>query len=435
MYFTKRFIRLVLAGVFPAMLCVVIPDVGALPLLVYNFLLAVFLLVDYSITPKPQAISIERAMDGKLLLSDWNRIQLIIENPTEFPLRGKIRDSVPQGFERDTEIIRFQLVGTERKTVTYRVKPKKRGEYIFPDLHMRISGMLGLCVRSKKLPVSDSVKVYPNLKDMRNRHMTMIQKQRLLAGFQKMRQLGIGTEFESIREYDPGDDYRHINWTVTAREGQLYVNRYEPEKNQYVYLMMDTGRVMNEEIGGITRLDYAVNTAFVLSETVMYHGDNMGLIVFDNGIRRMVKTGKGTEQFQRLAENLYNIDSNEQAADYDRAFSTLQKMQNRCSIVFLLTNPVNMEHANDIVQAWKAYAPQHKVVVLCIKNPVLSLVADKQIINQEDAFTKSAALKLIDDRMRTLSALEFAGISVVESNPDAFALEAVNRYILLKRNR
>jgi len=432
MIITRRFIILVIAGVLPAALTL-LPGVGVFALAVYNLLLLILLIVDFSLTPGLRKFTIRREMDRKLSLSVWNTIDLIIENPAPYRIKASIRDGLPDSFICENEIIHVSLKPNGTEKVSYRVKPLKRGEYHFPDLHVRIDGALGLCVRSATLAVSDHIKVYPNLKDMRNHNLLMMQKRRLLTGMQKIRQLGIGTEFESIREYNPGDDYRHINWTVTAREGQLYVNRYEPEKNQYVYIMMDTSRVMKKGINGISRLDYAVNAAFIVAETALNHGDNIGLMVFDNEVRRLVKPGKGTVHFQRLAESLYNVECVEASADYEKAFSILQKTQNRRSLVLLFTDPYNFEHAGDIVTSWRNYAPRHKVVILAIKDPVLHGESGKKVNRAEDVFARSAAIKLLDDRERTLSLLEMSGISAMESNPDEFTLDAVNRYILMKR--
>lgn len=430
MYISKRFILLVVAGIVPAMLSFW-RAVGAYPFLGYNLLLIILLIIDYSITPGLSKFGVRRETEPKLSLAAWNRIDIIVDNPSHYSFKAKIRDSVPESFITDNEIISLEIVpGTTN--ISYNVKPVKRGDYEFLDLHIRIRGVLGLCVRSKTLPVSDRIKVYPNLKDMRNHNLTLVHKKRLLSGFQKIRQLGVGTEFESIREYNPGDDYRHINWSVTARAGDIFVNRYEPEKNQYVYLMIDSSRVMNEEIGGIKRLDYAVNAAFIVAETAMGNGDNIGLLAFDSEIRRIVRPAKGETHFRILAENLYNIDISETSADYEKAFSTLQSMQNRRSLVLFFTDPYNFEHVNEIIKSWKRYAPRHRLVVLSIKNPSMALIAGKRSSDVESVFLRSAALKLSDDRSRTFSILEQSGIPALEANPDSFTIDVINRYINLK---
>ena len=426
MLFGKRFIILVLAGTIPALLSL-IPGAGAYPVLVYNTLLLLFYAIDYSITPSPDEFEIRREMEKKFSLNVWNDVCLIVKNPAKAPLMISIRDSVPKSFETDKEIITFKAGAEESKTVLYKVKPKKRGEYSFLDLHFRYTGVLGLCVKSKIFNAAGKVKVYPNLEDMRNKNLIIASRKKLTVGLQKIRRLGIGTEFESIRDYTPADDYRHINWNVTAREGRLFVNQYEPERNRHIYLMIDASRVMAEEIGGISRLDYAVNTAFLVAETILYRGDNIGLIAFDNEIRRVVKTGKGMPHFQKQADSMYNIGVSEAAADYDEAFSTLQGTQSRRSLALLFTNPAGIEHAREIVTAWQNYAPGHKVIVLTIKNPVLIKEAGKRIDKPDDAFVKSAAIKLIDDRRRTFSVLEMSGIHVLESSPDSFVVDAVNR--------
>lgn len=434
MFFGKRLIILVLAGTAFALLSL-IPGVGAFPILAYNLLIVIFFVIDYSITPAPQEFEIRRETEKKLSLNIWNDVYLIVNNPAKTSLTISIRDSIPESFEADREIIAFKADAEESKTVLYKVKPRKRGEYTFLDLHLRYTGVLGLCVKTKAFNAVRKVRVYPNLEDMRNKNLIIASRKKLTAGLQKIRRLGIGTEFESIRDYTPADDYRHINWNVTAREGRLFVNQYEPERNQYVYLMIDTGRVMAEEIGGISRLDYAVNTAFLVAETILYRGDNIGLIAFDNKIHRVVKTGKGMRHFQKLADSMYNIEAHEVASDYDEAFSTLQRTQNRRSLVLLFTNPAGIEHAREIVMSWQSYAPGHKVIVLTISNPALINEAAKKIIKPDDAFIKSAAIKLIDDQRRTFSIMEMSGMPVFESSPDSFVVEAVNRSLTAIGNR
>lgn len=426
MLFSKRFIILVFSGTLFALLAF-IPGVGAIPILAYNLLLLLFFVIDYSMTPSPQEFEIRREMNKKLSLNIWNDVYLTVKNPAKAPLMITVRDSIPESFETDKEVITFKAGKEESKTVLYRVKPKKRGEFAFLDIYLRYTGVLGLCVKTKAFDVTGKVKVYPNLEDMRNKSLIIASRRKMTAGLQKIRRLGIGTEFVSIRDYTPADDYRHINWDVTARAGRLFVNQYEPERNQHVYLMIDTGRVMAEEIGGLSRLDYSVNTAFLVAETILYRGDNIGLIAFDSKIHRMVKTGKGMQHFQKLADSMYNIEVSEVASDYDEAFLTLQRTQNRRSLVLLFTNPAGIEHAREIVTAWQSYAPGHKVIVLTIKNPVLSNEAGKKIIKPDDAFMKSAVIKLTDDRRRTFSIMEMSGIPVLESSPDSFVIDAVNR--------
>ena len=131
MFISKRFIMLALAGVLPAVLSFV-PGVGIYAFLIYNLLLFIFLFADFSISPEPEAFHIKRVVERKLSLSVWNRIDLIIENPIHSLLKIHVRDAVPDSFISENEIISFELGGEEIKTISYRVKPVKRGEYVFP---------------------------------------------------------------------------------------------------------------------------------------------------------------------------------------------------------------------------------------------------------------------------------------------------------------
>lgn len=431
MFVTRRFILLFLAGIVPAALSQ-ISGVMAYALLAYNLILVALLAADFYISPGPGNFGFRREAGKTLSLSAWNRIDIFVENPYNRRFRIELRDSVPESFAVDEEILKFTLSPGENKNIYYRVRPTKRGEFVFPDLYVRITGVLGLCVFSRTIGISNSVRVYPNLKDLRNSQLLTVQKNRLLSGLKRIRSLGMGTEFESVREYIPGDDFRHINWNVTAKTGMVHTNHHEPERNQYLYLLIDTGRVMGDEINEITKLDYAVNAAFTVAETVINCGDNIGFLSFDSEINRFVPAGKGTGHFLRLAENMYNICTTENYADYRKAFSTLQKEQKRQSLVLLFTDPFNTEHAMDIISAWKTCASGYRVIVLCTKNPSLHNEASGKITVNEDIFTKSAALKITDDRRRTFYILERSGIRVIESYPGRLTFDAVNAYISMK---
>src|SRR5690606_27128796 len=118
----------------------------------------------------------------------------------------------------------------------------------FGKIHIKYNGILKLCSKKYWYDVTENYKVYPKLKDLSKYGLKIINKNHLIHGVKKVKSHGGGTEFESLREYSEGDDYRKINWLATARANKLIVNTYEPEKNQQVMIMLDSSRVMNSEI-------------------------------------------------------------------------------------------------------------------------------------------------------------------------------------------
>jgi uncharacterized protein (DUF58 family) len=193
----------------------------------------------------------------------------------------ELKDEVPEfHFKTENKIMSGVVSPREKKDFSYVVVPMKRGSYTFKNLHIRYKGRLRLCMRIYKVDLSKEYKVYPNLKNLRKYRMTICNNRLFKQGQKTLRLLGRGTAFESLREYVPGDDYRKINWKATARSSKPIVNQYEPEKNQHVYMFIDTGRPMSYTIRGYRKLDMVVNTSLVLSDIINQNGDKSALLLF-----------------------------------------------------------------------------------------------------------------------------------------------------------
>ena len=234
--------------------------------------------------------------------------------------------------------------------------PQKRGEYTFGKIHIRYNGVLRLCSKKGVYDITKSYKVYPNIKDLSRYGLAAIKKSQLIQGIKKFKAYGTGTEFESLKEYAEGDDYRKINWLASARSNKLIVNTYEPEKNQQVMIMLDSSRVMNSEINYIKKLDYSINAAFLLADVVIKKGDNVGVMVFDSQVKRYIKPGKGLGHFQLLAENLYNVEENFVSADYKGALTYLNQNQNRRCLICIFTELFSVDEALTLSSALKNIA-------------------------------------------------------------------------------
>src|SRR5947207_16008339 len=99
-------------------------------------------------------------------------------------------------------------------------------------------------------------------------------------GLRSARIRGRGTEFQSVRDYQPDDDYRRINWKATARRHRPITTLYETERSQRLIVMIDLGRMMLSRVGELTKLDAAINAALLLCYVALVHGDRVGLLSF-----------------------------------------------------------------------------------------------------------------------------------------------------------
>lgn len=431
MPFSKRFAFLVLAGVVPVSLAA-LTDMAIIAFTVYNTALLALLIYDYIITPGSKSFEAERLCEEKFSLGAENKVVLKVRNKSGRSVMAELKDEIPGYFELVDSQLKTLAIPHEDCFGSYVVRPEKRGEYVFGFIHIRYNGILGLCLKSGKYDVAQSYKVYPNIKDLRRFNLASIKKSQLFQGTRKAKAYGIGTEFESLREYSIGDDYRKINWLATARSQKLIVNSYEQEKNQQIFILLDSSRVMNSEINFIKKLDYAINSAFLLVDFAIKKGDNAGLLVYDDTVTRFIKPGKGLPQIRLIADNLYNVEEKFVSADIKNALTYLKQNHKRRSLLCIFTELFNAEEALQMAAALKTLARNHIPLVITINDTRMDDMIEKDIKEAEDVFLKAASIKVAQEREKARKVLSREGIACIDVPPDKLSIEVLNKYIDMK---
>jgi len=400
----------------------------------YNIILVSLWAFDMYYTPKPRMLEISRHLETKLSLAAENQVKILVRNTSDHPLKVYVTDDVPFHFKHDLPM-KPQLISPHSTAeFVYNITPLKRGEFTFDKIHVRYPGLLGFCRKKISISTAEKYKVYPNMKALSQYNISSLNKNLFIQGLRKIRTTSSTGEFESLREYNTSDDFRKINWKATARKNSLIVNTYQPEKNQHIFIFIDSSRVMNTEINNIKKLDYAINSAFLLTDYIIKGGDNVGLLVFDHRVRRYLKPGKGPAQFDLMAENLYNIEAPECSASYEEAIDFFNTKQKRRSLIFIFTELFNADEALRFAKAVRARLSKHLVFAITIKDPRIEEMAGMKASNTRDMFLKSAAVKTLQERKKIKSVLTSAGILNTDVSPDKLSLEVVGRYLDIKRS-
>jgi len=431
---TKRMGHLAALGLVPlAFAALFLPASVFIIFVAYNCIIAALYAIDCFLTPNEKVIRISRQEDDKLYFKTTNRIEIKVKNTWSRPLKVTLKDELPDFHFAVCEENMAQLIAAGfEQTFFYTVTPNKRGAYTFPAVYVRYDGLLGLCRKYFSVEEPKEFKVYPNLKDL-SKYRLIITKHRLLSSGQKrIPKRGMGFEFESLRDYVDGDDYRKINWAATARSSKLIVNQYEAEKNQPVYIVLDTGRAMSYSIRGYKKLDYSINAALILSDIVGQKGDNSGLMVFNTEVFAFKKPGKGEVHRNELMEALYHIEDSNMASDYAGAFGHLISVQKRRSIVFIFTDFETGEEARELMEAMPILSRTHvPVVILCI-NESLEKIAEGKKKDLRNTFNAAMAESLVEERKSLVRALNMRGVICIETHAENFAIDTVNQYLSLK---
>ncbi|MCL2398287.1 MAG: DUF58 domain-containing protein [Defluviitaleaceae bacterium] len=427
---TRRFVILAVSGIFLLLAAALLPSfLSEFVFWMYNLIIFALLVVDFILTPKASDFTVQRINTEKLSHYALNQISFTVHNPSMYIIKVHALDQVSgRHFKVAAKNLMHTIAPHTEKIFSYEVIPSKRGAFTFEYIHLRVQGILGLATKYYSHHCPCEFKVYPNLKDLR-RFRIMMQKNRLLPqGDKTVKIFGAGTEFESLRTYVEGDDYRKINWPVTARERRLIVNDYQIEKNQPVFMMIDGGRPMSYSVKGYKKLDYAINAALVLSDIVNQKGDQSGLLVFDREIRSLVMPGKGEVHRNNLMETLYHIHDTKDTSNYEAAFLALCQKQKRRSLVFIFTDFETLEEARELTNHVAHLKRFHFPIVVFMKNE--ELIA---LTSHYDVFVQEVARSFLDERRELFRTLNTMAIPNVETTAENFSTTAVNQYLLLRK--
>ncbi len=400
-----------------------------------NIILLLLLLavaLDALLLYSKKGISAQRKVANRLSMGDDNKIELVIKNNYGFKTGMTIIDEIPVQFQVRDWKVKLQLHAGEEKSHPYLLKPLSRGEYVFNNINLFANGVLGLVQRRYVFKEQQVTKVYPSYMQMRKYQLLGVSNKLQEAGVRRMRRLGHSMEFEQIKEYVPGDDYRTINWKATGRKGDLMVNNFTDERSQQVYCVINKGRVMKMPFEGLTLLDYAINASLVLSSTALARQDRAGLITFAETLDAFVLADKKTTQMNLVLETLYKQETRFLEADFEKLYATIRHRITNRSLLVLFTNFESLESLQREMPALKKMAHYHLLVVVFFENTELRKVIDNKADNMEDIYIKTIAEKFSFEKKLMVKELQQNGILSILTSPQNLTINTLNKYIDLK---
>ncbi len=321
--------------------------------------------------------------------------------------------------------------GEARETVP--VIPRRRGREQAGGFVVDSLGPLGLGVRRGRLQLPWDAVVYPPLVSVRLRASVAQAQRRREQGITPLRQIGEGRLFESLREWVPGDDLRHIDWKATARRRKVITRQYEAERRQQVLLVLDTGRLLTADIAGISRLDYVVQAALELAYAAAQHDDNVGVMAFADGVQHFVPPQRGRLALKRVLDVLAVVEPTLVEPDYPGAFRYLAARNRKRALTVLFTDVIDRFASDALVANVASLRPRHLPLAVTLKNPELERAAALRPSQAHEAFRKAAAEELLGAREQALGHMRRAGVLVLDVPPDRAAQAVVAKYLDLKR--
>ncbi len=395
------------------------------------FCLALFAL-DWQLAEPLRRFEIKREHDAKLNLGAENLIQLSVRNRSRRPAIFWLRDEPPDAFEIEARLFAGEAAGQHTWRGQYHVRPLRRGDYRFGDLHLRWAGPLGLTIRQARVAAAGPVKVYPNLLDVR-RYDLLLRRNRLQElGLRQARMFGEGTEFERLREYLPDDEFRRIDWKATARRNRPVTIEYQTERSQNVIAVLETGRMMQSPVANMAKLDYVVNAVLLLAYVATGKGDKVGMMTFADEVSRYLGPKQGRGQFYRMLELLYAVEAEQVEPDYRRALSYLALKQRKRSLVVIFTDLSGGLSMQSLVSHVSVLARRSLPLVVTISDPDIHAAAGQRPHDSLSVYQRAAAVDMLNERQLALDTLRRQGVLVLDAPANQLSIAVINRYLELK---
>lgn len=423
-------VALVLLGVVPVVLW---PANAGVVAALWLLGVALLVLLDVLLTPSPRAVEISRSPDPTVRLHESTSTTLTLTNPGHRHLRGRVRDAwVPSAGAvggRHT----LDLPAGERRTVTTRLVPVRRGDRPAAGVTVRLHGPLGLAGRQATTHVPGVVRSLPPFRSRRELP-SRLARLRELDGRSAVRTRGQGTEFDSLRDYVEGDDVRSIDWRATARRQHVVVRTWQPERDRRVVLVLDTSRTGAARVGDEPRLDAAMDAALLLAALAERAGDRVDLVAGDRVVRARAGSGTGSTAVPLLHEMVTAMAPLEPQLvepDWTALAGAVAGLTRRRALVVLLTplEPTALEQG--LLPVLPSLTAHHRVVLASVADPELAVLRE-DLSSAEAVYDAAAAERAEALRRRTEVALTRLGVSVVHEPPGRLPGALADHYLALK---
>jgi uncharacterized protein (DUF58 family) len=205
----------------------------------------------------------------------------------------------------------------------------------------------------------------------------------LMAGQYKSVFRGRGMEFDEVREYQPGDDIRTIDWNVTARAGTPFIKRFCEERELTVMLLVDVSASGAFGSGNQSKLEMVVEVAAMLMFSALKNNDKVGLITFCDNVLDYFPPRKGKGNVLKLIRQLVSAEPVPRSTSLEAALDYLNRVQKRRSVVFLLSDFLAPFARHSLAVANR----RHDLVAVTVSDPREATLPDVGFITLQDAET------------------------------------------------
>ena len=392
--------------------------------------LAAGIAADLLLAAAIRPLGMTRSGDTRVRLGETAAVTLTIRNPGPRALRAVIRDAWPPSAGAAPRHATVTIPRGGQTTLTTHLTPTRRGDRAAAGVTVRSHGPLGLAARQGRHTASWTMRALPPFRS--RRHLPeKLARLRELDGLHRSLVRGQGSEFDSLREYVPGDDVRSIDWRGTARHQDVLVRTWRPERDRRILVVLDTGRTAAGRVGDAPRLDSSIDAALLLAALASRAGDRIDLIAFDRRIRARVLAAPRTDVLRAFTEAMAPLEAELVESDSGAMAGTILALARRRCLVVLLTDLNPAALAEGLLPHLPLLASRHVLLLGAVADPRL----DELAAGRKEAaavYAAAAAERARAERARAAAQLRRRGVTVVDTSPERLPPALADAYLDFK---
>jgi len=192
---------------------------------------------------------------------------------------------------------------------------------------------------------------------------------------------GSGLDFEEVREYEPGDDIRSIDWNVTARMNAPYIKKYREERELNIYLAVDVSSSAWFGTGDLSKRELAADVAALLAVTALHNNDRVGLVLFADGVREFIPPRQGRHHLMHIIRELLYAEPRRSPTEIGSVADYLANVTKKRNVVFVVSDFLDM----DFEAPLRALGHKHDLIALILNDPREAELPSVGLVALEDA--------------------------------------------------
>jgi uncharacterized protein (DUF58 family) len=424
-------------------------------MLVWDGLIALLIVVDGIGLPAPSAIAVTRRFLHSPALGERTEVEYEVVQQSNGIVTVLVTDDLHPALIASPRSLTVVAYPRDAVRTLLECYPRRRGDFRLGKIYLRFRGALRLVDRWAVCDAEQDVRVFPASEQSGDKAAFYLMRARQIElQKRRLRLRGIGREFESLRDYQRGDEVRNISWTATARRAKLITRQFTTERSQQVWIVLDAGRLSRTAFElrtskvaaageseqetaeklqlSVTQLDQATTAAVMLAQVIGGSGDKFALLSYGRKVQQQLLPGNGPVHLRMMIDLLSQVRSEAAEANHLQAASRLKNLQRRRGLVIWITEIAESAGRPEVVSAMAELVRRHLVVLVLLEHPEMDALAAREPKNADEMFASTAAQEILERRRETIVKLRQQGVLVVETTPAEVGARAISKYLEVK---